>query len=222
MIRHTKDEVESELLFAGLKLPPPQEDDDAWLVGMLSQAEKHIDCPISAIRQCIIEPEREAVGEESESAVGEGSESGGPKEPEPEGPEEPEPQGPEPEAVDEYPELTEQQSETILWAMRGGARTEMIITKFGITMLRCDLSTLDERRTDLEKWLNDQVMNFYMRLNKLRSDEVESMPKVYAMSTHFMGNLLARDHDGVKRWTRKVDIFSVDIILVTSFVGGNH
>lgn len=50
----------------------------------------------------------------------------------------------------------------------------------------------------------------------------EGYPKVYAMNTFFIPRILQSGHSGVKRWTRKVDIFSYDVIPVPVHVGGVH
>ncbi|XP_020805395.1 LOW QUALITY PROTEIN: sentrin-specific protease 1-like [Drosophila serrata] len=65
-------------------------------------------------------------------------------------------------------------------------------------------------------WLNDEVINFYMNLLTERSEKRSGeLPSVYQrMNTFFVPRLLQNGHAGVKRWTRKVDIFSKDIIPV--------
>lgn len=42
------------------------------------------------------------------------------------------------------------------------------------------------------------------------------------MDTFFIPKLLELGHAGVQRWTRKVDIFSYDIIVIPVHVGGVH
>ncbi|VDN60599.1 unnamed protein product [Dracunculus medinensis] len=81
--------------------------------------------------------------------------------------------------------------------------------KFCDEIMRKDLLTL----RGLE-WLNDEVINFYMKLICKRAADNCSYPKVYAFTTFFYPTLLAKGYQSVKRWTRKVDIFSFDIILV--------
>ena len=74
---------------------------------------------------------------------------------------------------------------------------------------RSDLATLEGLN-----WLNDEVINFYMELIKERSEQNEDLPRVHVMNTFFLGKLLQQGHSGVRRWTRKVDIFSYDVIPV--------
>jgi len=86
-----------------------------------------------------------------------------------------------------------------------------------MTITRNDLLTLDALN-----WLNDEVINFYMELIKLRSEESDHLPKVHSMNTFFVVKLMQQGHSGVRRWTRKTDIFSMDIIPVPVHVGGVH
>ncbi len=46
-----------------------------------------------------------------------------------------------------------------------------------------------------------------------------SMPKVYAFSTFFYPKVVSDGHSGVKRWTRKVDIFAHEILLIPVHLG---
>ncbi|XP_055603201.1 sentrin-specific protease 1-like isoform X2 [Uranotaenia lowii] len=118
---------------------------------------------------------------------------------------------------EEYPELTEEHQGIIKRALYGGSRTEVLINKFNISITRNDLATLIG-----DNWLNDEVINFYMNLLIERSEQNESLPRVYAMNTFFIPKLLSAGHAGLKRWTRKVDIFTYDIIPVPVHVGRVH
>lgn len=73
-------------------------------------------------------------------------------------------------------------------------------------------------------WLNDEVINFYMALLTERSElrANDGYPKVYAMSTFFLTSFERSGYAGVRRWTRKIDIFSVDIIPIPVHVGQMH
>ncbi|VDO28925.1 unnamed protein product [Haemonchus placei] len=82
-----------------------------------------------------------------------------------------------------------------------------LILSFQLT--RKDLSTL----SGLD-WLNDEVINFYLQLVCQRSTETKGLPKVYAFNTFFYANISTKGYASVKRWTRKVDIFAHDLLLV--------
>ena len=76
-----------------------------------------------------------------------------------------------------------------------------------------------------DSWLNDEVINFYMNLLMERgekSNQNKKYLKVYAMNTFFIPKLLQSGYSSIKRWTRKVDIFSYDIIPVPVHVGNVH
>lgn len=120
------------------------------------------------------------------------------------------------EKIDEFPALTDQMLQIVRYGLQG-PKNEVLVTKFNMSVTRNDLSTLDGLN-----WLNDEVINFYMELLKLRSEEVDHLPKVHVMNTFFIPKLLSGGHSGVRRWTRKVDIFSYDIIPVPVHVGGVH
>lgn len=83
------------------------------------------------------------------------------------------------------------------------------MTKFSISITRHDIHTLNWEPIT---WLNDEVINFYMELLGERSQLNENLPKVYGMNTFFLKRLVEVGYSGVKRWTRKVDLFSYDII----------
>nr|XP_029707925.1 sentrin-specific protease 1-like isoform X2 [Aedes albopictus] len=118
-----------------------------------------------------------------------------------------------------YPELTDEHQGAIKRALYGGSRSEVIINKFNISITRNDLATLIG-----DNWLNDEVINFYMNLLMERSEQRadDGLPRVYAMNTFFIPKLLSAGHGGLKRWTRKVDIFTYDIIPVPVHVGRVH
>lgn len=120
------------------------------------------------------------------------------------------------EVVDEFPPLTDYQLKLVRHGLYGSPG-EVIANKFNMSITRQDLNTLDGLN-----WLNDEVINFYMELIKARSSEVDYLPKVHVMNTFFVGKLLQQGHSGVRRWTRKIDIFSYDIIPVPVHVGNVH
>ncbi|CAO1410692.1 unnamed protein product, partial [Diamesa hyperborea] len=120
------------------------------------------------------------------------------------------------EPEDEYPPLDDKQKNLIRQAING-PRLDVVMVKFSISITRNDLHTLMH-----DSWLNDEVINFYMNLLVERSEKNDSLPKVYAMNTFFIPKLLQSGHSALKRWTRKVDIFSYDIIPIPVHVGGVH
>lgn len=123
------------------------------------------------------------------------------------------------EEEEEFPEFTEEQHSIVKRALYRGSQDEVLISKFNMNITRRDIYTLVG-----DTWLNDEVINFYMNLLMERSEQrsSEGLPKVYAMNTFFVPRLLQSGHGAVRRWTRKVDIFSYDVIPVPVHVGQVH
>ncbi|VDM66843.1 unnamed protein product [Strongylus vulgaris] len=88
-------------------------------------------------------------------------------------------------------------------------QSEEFSEAFGIKLTRKDLSTL----SGLD-WLNDEVINFYLQLVCQRSTRSKNLPDTYAFNTFFYANISTKGYSSVKRWTRKVDIFAYDVLLV--------
>uniref|UniRef100_A0A671ULW5 Ubiquitin-like protease family profile domain-containing protein n=1 Tax=Sparus aurata TaxID=8175 RepID=A0A671ULW5_SPAAU len=72
------------------------------------------------------------------------------------------------------------------------------------TLTLDDLSTLAD-----QNWLNDQVMNMY---GELIMDSAHH--KVHFLNSFFHRQLMTKGYDGVKRWTKQVDLFSKNLLLV--------
>uniref|UniRef100_A0A8C2WUX7 Ubiquitin-like protease family profile domain-containing protein n=1 Tax=Cyclopterus lumpus TaxID=8103 RepID=A0A8C2WUX7_CYCLU len=72
------------------------------------------------------------------------------------------------------------------------------------TLTLDDLSTLAN-----QNWLNDQVMNMYGELILESADH-----KVHFLNSFFHRQLMTKGYEGVKRWTKQVDLFSKSLLLV--------
>lgn len=95
------------------------------------------------------------------------------------------------------------------------AQEEVLVNQFSISICRKDIQTLRGLN-----WLNDEIINFYMSLLCERSkDPARSLPKVHAMTTFFYPKLLKDGYGMLRRWTRKIDIFSYDLVLVPLHLG---
>uniref|UniRef100_A0A8D0H466 SUMO specific peptidase 5 n=1 Tax=Sphenodon punctatus TaxID=8508 RepID=A0A8D0H466_SPHPU len=68
-----------------------------------------------------------------------------------------------------------------------------------------DLATLDG-----QNWLNDQIINMY---GELIMDAVPD--KVHFFNSFFHRQLVTKGYNGVKRWTKKVDLFKKTLLLIT-------
>ncbi|KAI4824050.1 hypothetical protein KUCAC02_012593 [Chaenocephalus aceratus] len=112
----------------------------------------------------------------------------------------------------EFPELTEEMDDEVNGAL-DGAHYEVLSEGFGLSLTRKDLQTL----SDLN-WLNDEVINFYMNLLVERSKDPK-LPSVNTFNTFFYPRLRSSGYSAVRRWTKKTDIFSKDILLVPVHLG---
>ncbi|GAW83714.1 sentrin-specific protease 1 [Plasmodium gonderi] len=104
----------------------------------------------------------------------------------------------------------------------------VLIDKFNVPLLYSQIKCLTDTR-----WLNDEVINFYMSMlqeyneQNTRNAMVNNLPKIFTFSTFFFQSLSSNgtyNYNKVSRWTKrkKVDIFSFDLILIPLHIGGNH
>ncbi|NXL84500.1 SENP1 protease, partial [Alectura lathami] len=114
---------------------------------------------------------------------------------------------------EEFPEITEEMEKEIKNVFRGGNQDEVLSEAFRLTITRKDIQTLSNLN-----WLNDEIINFYMNLLMERSKE-KGLPTVHAFNTFFFTKLKTAGYQAVKRWTKKVDVFSVDLLLVPIHLG---
>ncbi|CAG9771880.1 unnamed protein product [Ceutorhynchus assimilis] len=113
---------------------------------------------------------------------------------------------------DELPELTDEHLSMVSRAHRGDPN-EVLVNKFNLRVTRRDLMTLAGLN-----WLNDEVINFYMNLIMERGEN-SKWPKSYAFNTFFYPKLLKDGAQSLRRWTRRVDLFSYDLICVPVHLG---
>ena len=81
---------------------------------------------------------------------------------------------------------------------------EVLVDAFNIKIHGADI-----KKVVFDKWLNDEVVNFFMEL--VTSGAGGS---VHSFSSHFYPKLVKGGHQEVSRWTKKVDIFSYSIIFI--------
>ncbi|NWI97585.1 SENP2 protease, partial [Pitta sordida] len=89
-----------------------------------------------------------------------------------------------------------------------GKPDDVLSSAFKLKVTREDICTLQHLR-----WLNDEVINFYMNLLVERSKK-EGYPALHAFNTFFYPKLCSGGYKAVRRWTRGVDLFKQDLILV--------
>lgn len=119
------------------------------------------------------------------------------------------------EEENEFPDLNDEHNQLIDNAFISSPQDECLVNQFSISICRKDIQTLRGLN-----WLNDEIINFYMSLLCERSkDQTRSLPKVHAMTTFFYPKLLKDGYGMLRRWTRKIDIFSYDLVLVPLHLG---
>ncbi|CAN2389968.1 C-terminal catalytic domain, partial [Pristimantis euphronides] len=84
-----------------------------------------------------------------------------------------------------------------------------LVRSFRVTYKRHVLSMDDLGTLYGQNWLNDQVMNMY---GDLVMDAVPE--KVHFFNSFFYDKLRTKGYEGVKRWTKNVDIFSKQLLLI--------
>lgn len=116
--------------------------------------------------------------------------------------------------VDALPELSTEEEIIIDKAVNTESNpSEVVSHKFNLNITRRDIQTL----TGLQ-WLNDEVINFYMNL-LIERGKGSNWTKAYAMNTFFYLKLQKDGPLSLKRWTRRIDVFSYDVIVVPIHLG---
>ncbi|XP_064930302.1 sentrin-specific protease 2 [Columba livia] len=110
--------------------------------------------------------------------------------------------------AERFSPLTEAMEREVVAAFRNGDPEEIMSSAFKLRVTREDIHTLQNLC-----WLNDEIINFYMSLLVERNKK-EGYPSVHAFSTFFFPKLISEGYKAVRRWTRGVDLFKQDIILV--------
>ncbi|XP_062581299.1 sentrin-specific protease 1-like [Saccostrea cucullata] len=119
----------------------------------------------------------------------------------------------EPEKEEPFPELTDEMLQVVNNALRSQPADEVLVEGYKLQIRRRDMESLAGLN-----WLNDEIINFYMN-QLVERGEADGKPKVYAFNTFFYPKVMSQGHDSVRRWTRRVDIFSKDYILIPVHLG---
>ncbi|XP_038129314.1 sentrin-specific protease 2 [Cyprinodon tularosa] len=122
---------------------------------------------------------------------------------------------------EDIPRLTREMAMEVNEALAQRDPNLVLSAAFKLRITQRDLSTLLEGG-----WLNDEVMNFYLSLIMERCSGGSGRIKVYTFSTFFYPKLrgggaggLPGGYVAVKRWTKAVDLFMFDLILVPLHLG---
>ncbi|XP_034236345.1 sentrin-specific protease 1-like isoform X2 [Thrips palmi] len=105
------------------------------------------------------------------------------------------------------PELTDAMNAEINKAL-AAPPDAVLVSAFNLTIKGRDMRTLKDLA-----WLNDEIINFYMNMI-IERGKADNYPSVHAFNTFFFPKLISTGYDSLKRWTKKVDIFAHDYLLV--------
>ncbi|XP_014662208.1 PREDICTED: sentrin-specific protease 1-like [Priapulus caudatus] len=111
------------------------------------------------------------------------------------------------------PVLSDEAESAIDRALRVHPTEEVLAEGFRLSITRRDMHTLAGLN-----WLNDEVINFYLSLLMERGKGT-NYPSVFCQNTFFFPKLKSSGYKSVSRWTRKVDIFSHDLMVVPIHLG---
>lgn len=121
---------------------------------------------------------------------------------------------------EDVPRLSKEMAAEVSCALALRDPNVVLSAAFKLRITPRDLATLQEGG-----WLNDEVINFYLSLVMERNSGKEGGLKVYVFSTFFfpklqgLGTGQTGGHAAVKRWTKAVDLFLCDLILVPLHLG---
>ncbi|EPQ19107.1 Sentrin-specific protease 2 [Myotis brandtii] len=110
--------------------------------------------------------------------------------------------------TDDLLELTEDMEKEISNSLGHGPQDEILSSAFKLRITRGDIQTLRNFH-----WLSDEVINFYMNLFMERNKK-QGYPVLHAFSTFFYPKLKSGGYQAVKRWTKGVNLFEQELILV--------
>ncbi|XP_045152364.1 sentrin-specific protease 2 isoform X2 [Echinops telfairi] len=110
--------------------------------------------------------------------------------------------------TDDLLELTEDMEKEVSTAVGHGSQDEVLSSAFKLRITRADIQTLKNYH-----WLNDEVINFYMNLLVERNKK-QGYPALHAFSTFFYPKLRSGGYQAVKRWTKGVNLFEQELVLV--------
>ncbi|KAI9595613.1 hypothetical protein BDF19DRAFT_58982 [Syncephalis fuscata] len=110
------------------------------------------------------------------------------------------------------PTLDDIMQKKVKWALQEAKGS--IVDKFNMVIGCNDIRTLRDKQ-----WLNDEVINFYTQLLMERAANDEKRPKIHCYNTFFYSTLADSGYARIRRWTKRVDIFSKDFLIIPVHLG---
>ncbi|TMW62575.1 hypothetical protein Poli38472_005193 [Pythium oligandrum] len=120
-------------------------------------------------------------------------------------------------------ELPEELQQIVHDALYEGLHQDVLIQKYNVDITRRHLQCLLP-----QQWLNDEVINFWFQMLMDRDAELVKSGVLEKPSHFFSSFFYTKVSEGgynfinVRRWTRKIDLFSMDKIFVPVNVSNTH
>jgi hypothetical protein len=114
--------------------------------------------------------------------------------------------------------VTETEHNLIVPLLTGEDSNAILIDKFAIDMSITKFKTLAPGR-----WLNDEIINFYF--NMLMEGCISNNMRIHIFSSYFFTLLFKSGQyrfKDVQRWTRKIDIFTLEKIFIPVNITNSH
>eukprot|EP00605_Chrysophyceae_sp_TOSAG23-4_P000671 GSChrysophyteH1.ASY1.ANO1.753.1 assembled CDS len=133
--------------------------------------------------------------------------------------------------VERLQDLSEQDNRNVDAVLRAPSDGTVVIDKFRVGLTRRDFHSLHPGA-----WLNDEIINFYMQMLKERDDALckqMNANNVMRKASHFFSSLFLNrllniggsgkyEYNGVKRWTKKIDIFDMKRVFIPINIQNSH
>ena len=118
--------------------------------------------------------------------------------------------------------LNRAQCELVENTWSSGSGEDVLVDKFKVALKRKKFRCLRDGT-----WLNDEVINFYMKILQEYADTSDNISQTVFVNNSFFFSKLCRERGGynfknVRRWTRKVSIFDKDVVFVPINQGNTH
>ncbi|WVW81658.1 hypothetical protein I302_103653 [Kwoniella bestiolae CBS 10118] len=91
--------------------------------------------------------------------------------------------------------------------------------KSRVSTAECEAKSIQRLKNGT--WLDDEIMNFYIALMDERAKEKGNL-KLHAFNSFFYQRLSEKGYSAVKRWTKKIDLFSKDLVIFPVNIGNMH
>ncbi|KAI9349582.1 hypothetical protein BDR26DRAFT_852393 [Obelidium mucronatum] len=115
---------------------------------------------------------------------------------------------------DSFPKLSPNAEEIVDNAF--GRGPDPVVKGFNVDMTRADIRTLLPGT-----WLNDEIINFYgqMLMERSQRNPRGEYPKIHFFNTFFYSTLQKSGYNSIKRWSKKFDIFALDMVIIPVHLG---